>query len=284
MSDKFKTVSTLFSNLINRNAFSNIKNQWGLIKVLRPFLKAKLITFSPYTIYFYPYISRTFNINDRYKTLIHHYSFLQNNYTPAQLEQLFTNGMECFKAVYGDAEFSIILKQNYTSEYEGPLSLYFKVNDDLISTLSFTFMPGDILNEGAENLIYISHLQRAQTQQHNNEHFINFFRNIHPSVVLLRAVEALGLAWGISKCVAITAENQLSYIAGMDKIAFAHTYDEFWKGRGGVYLNCAYHFQLPLLEVPLPAIKQSHRNKTIRRRNRLNEVYTICYYNFCRLK
>ncbi len=280
MRNKIRAAVALLRNLINKQAFSNIRNHWNLSMALSPFIKNKLISNSPYTIHLYPYVSRTFNMQERVKVLIHHYTFLKNTYSPLQLRRLFVHGLECLKITEHDTEFRITLGKNLISEYEGPLSLCFKVNGDLISTMSFTFLPGYFFGSKDETIIYISHLQRSQTPAINNSKFLQYFKNIHASAVLLKAIEAFALALDINVCVAIAAENQLNCRSEGDQEIFKHTYDDFWEGRGATYLNGHYFFNLPINDIPMPDIKQTHRNKTLRRRKQLSSVYDICYNHF----
>lgn len=282
MRNKIRAVAALLRNLINRRTFSNIRNHWNLSMALSPFLEDKLISNSPYTIYLYPYISHSFNMQERVKVLIHHYTFLKNTYSPLQLKRLFVHGFECLNITERGAAFSITIGKNVISEYEGPISLFFKVNEDLISTMSFTFLPGYLFNSQCGNIIYISHLQRSKTPAINNDKFLQYFKNIHPSAILLKAIEAFALALNIKTCVAIAAGNQLNCRSEKDQEVFINTYDDFWKGRGAAYLNGNYFFDLPISDIPMTDIKQTHRNKTHRRRRQLSSVYDICYHNFCK--
>jgi uncharacterized protein VirK/YbjX len=272
MRNKAKAVKVIFLHLANNSVFSNIRNYWNLTIVLSPFLKLGLITRNAYTKYLYPCMSHGFDWRLRFKTIIHHYSFLNNTYSPIQLKKIFSQGIECFREIYDDATFSITLNTNPEYEYEGPLSFYFKVNNDLISKMSFTFFPGHCVNSDVENTLYITHLQRAPTQEKNNESFYKYFKNIHPSAVLLKAIEAFALTLNIKQIIAITAKNQLNYAYQENLNTFQHTYNDFWQERGGICRDDNYFFTLPLSETPLLDIKQKHRNKTVKRRRRLRDV------------
>ncbi|WP_457128799.1 DUF535 family protein [Mucilaginibacter sp. HD30] len=283
MSDKVKGIVAILSYMIHGQVLLNIGNFWKLSRVLSPFLKAKLISNRPLTIFLDPYISRPFDSRQRNQVLICHYTFLSRTIPTVHLRQLFLYGLECVKLSIEDCEFSIVLQKNIISEYEGPLSLCLKVNNDLISTMSFSFLPGELMGCRSGVLLYIAHLQRSPTLKANNDRFLDLFNKIHPSAILLKAIEAVAVSLDIDTLLAVGAANQLSNSPGLDQKAFANTYDEFWQARGAARFHDDYLFTLPLKEIPILDIKQKHRNKTVRRRDLLSEVYEICYANFSKV-
>lgn len=259
------------------NIIVHLKKHYELMQVLKPFRKAKLINFRTYVIYLFSFISRSLNVHEKLQILNYNYSFLKNIFNSNQLNQLFKEGIEFYKESSDEDDYTVVLTYSSILEFEGSLSLFFKVNNVKIFTLSFTFAPGEIFKSNNETVIYISCLQGVKNQFGNISKTTKYFQDIIPPVILLKALEAFAVSLKIKEILGILAKDQLSFDDEMDYESFYSNYDNFWKNSGGRLINGNYVLTCPITQKSISLIRQNHRNRTIKKRQKLNDVYTACY-------
>jgi len=260
--------------VFNKNALKNLKNQLKLIALIQYFTAEKFVHFRTNLYHLTDYLSGEFTTDEKLRILYHHYSFLKNNFTNKQLGQIFNAGVECFKEDSNIGKYSIVLGSSSTLEFEGSLSLYLMFNDIKIATLSFSIVPGSLFNIPEEHVAYITCTQRIGQHKARILAAIKHFRDIVPSVLLMKSFEAILLTLGISACVGISYKNQLTALKHPGEEGKYHAfYDELWMNYGGIDIAGNYLVPLPLAQKPLLLIKQTHRNRTVRKRLKLREIY-----------
>ena len=79
-----------------------------------------------------------------------------------------------------------------------------------VATLSFTIIPGAIFNIPEEHVAYITCTQRIGQHKVRILAAIKHFRDMVPSVLLMKSFEAILLTLGITSCVGISHKNQLT--------------------------------------------------------------------------
>jgi uncharacterized protein VirK/YbjX len=282
-------VGKKISNLIKRFVLSpalitNFKKHIELVKVLKPFKKQGFINHRSYLIYLFSYISKSLTTDDRLEILKFHYSFLRKNFSPRYLKQLFENGIECFKENSMEDEYTVSLLPSSMLEFEGSLSLDFKVNGTKIYTLSFTFVPGHVVNIKEHAVIYISRLQRDSKHLEKNSKATKYFNDIVPSAILMRVLEAIATSLNIRTCVGVSAKHQVSLTNEAEYLRFYSIYDEFWLNHGGKFVDNNYLFPIPFEQKYISEIQQKHRNRALKKRRRLEEIYNESYNRVSLLK
>nr|WP_255487031.1 DUF535 family protein [Mucilaginibacter sp. SP1R1] len=265
--------------LFSGSAYVNINQQLKVIDVLKPFIQDKYIHYRIYVIYLFSYLSRAFDTDTKRQILINHYQLLQDRFPPAQLNKLFKSGIVCYSDNCGSNHYELILASSATLEFEGSLSLFFTMNEIKISTLSFTIAPGKLFGLADDHVIYISRLQRAGNHNQNIHTAIKYFNDIIPSVILMKVLEAVAAALHIHTCIGISSDNQLSTYMEPEAEKFYSIYDQFWINNGATLKNGNYIIPLPIAQKPLELIKQTHRNRAIKKRNKLCCIYNISYQN-----
>lgn len=259
--------------------FGHLKKHFALMKVLKPFKNAGLISFRTYGIYLFSYISKSLDVNKKVEILTHNYSFLKNIFPQNQLKKLFKEGIEFYNESSGEDIYSVALHYSSILEFEGSLSLFFYVNNCKIFTLSFTFAPGSVFDTSDKTVIYVSCLQGVKNQFETISKTTKHFNDVIPAVILLKVLEAFAVALNIRTVLGISAKHQLSFGNEADYENFYDNYDDFWYNAGGELVNGNFILPCPVPQKSLSLIKQNHRNRTIKKRGKLNEVYVTCYHN-----
>ena len=265
--------------IFNRNVFSNVKQQLKLTNTLKPYFKAQQLNHRTSVIYLFSYLSGSFNTGQKLAILRHHYGYLKNVLDIAQLRTLFKQGITCYQDCTTGNAYNILLTPGYMLEFEGSLSVSLLMNNIKIAMLSFSVAPGTVFDLPDEHVIYIANLQRFGGHNDDIHKATKHFNDIIPAAILLKVVEALAGVLKISTCIGISAQNQLTSIVMNDHERFYSIYDQFWLNHGGVLKNGDYIIPLPLAQKPLEQVKQTHRNRTVKKRERLKGIYDDAYHN-----
>jgi uncharacterized protein VirK/YbjX len=259
--------------IFNKKAGRNLIDQIKLIKVLRYFTVNKLAHLRVNFYHFTEYLSCSFSIDEKFQALFCHYKYLKTTFTLNKLKQLFNDSIECYTECIEDDKYSIVLTGSSTLEFEGSLSLFLKMNGVNIAVLSFTIVPGKLFGLEDEKVGYITRLQRIGEHKANIQIAIKHFKNIIPAFILIRSFEAILSVLKIETCVGVAYTNQISAKQNVNNENYYSFYDECWMNYGGVYKDGNYIIPTPFAQKPLLAIKQTHRNRTVKKRNKLKEIY-----------
>jgi len=264
--------SVLHRFLFNKNAVRNIINHNKLVSLLRSFNCSNLIFKRTKFIYLFSYLSNSFTTDEKLSILFHHYNFLNNLFAPVALSQLFKTGIECYSENNGLDTYNIILKPSGVLEFEGSLSLYFQMNDVKLATLSFSVAPGKLFNYTDENVFYIACLQQHKPKIDQINIAEKHFNEVKVANILLEVLEALGSIFDIKKLIGVSSANQLTASTNNYTVAYQSIYDEFWIKHNGIFDGQNYIIQLPIPHKPISSIKQTHRNRTLKKRKKLHEI------------
>jgi len=272
-----RAVTKVARHFISGGFRTKIEDQVKLVKVLSPFVNAGFIDKRTYLIYIFSYLSRGFSTDEKRLSLSHHYCFLQQSFDHKKLQQLFNNGITCFKENDGDDVYEAVLSSNDFFEFEGSLSLTLKLNNASIFDLAFTFVPGDLFSLKDETVIYVSGLQGVKNEFEGVHKATKYFKENAPAVILLKVLEAIADCLKIGYLLGISVNNQLSYHETAGYQYFYEKYDEFWENMGGVSKNGNYVIPLPMSQKDILFIKQKYRNRTVKKREVLKGIYWNSY-------
>ena len=221
-------------------------------------------------------MSLSLSIENKLKIFYHHYSFLQERIEPEYLKQIYNNGIVLFTEINGDDHYSIKLIMSKQVEFEGLLSLQFDCNGYELAVIGFTIAPGEIFGLKEQYTGYVTRIQKNGTQKARGYEATKYFKDIFLTSILIKSLEAVFVAFNITNFAGVTATQQISLYLCEYGDAFFTFYDQVWIDNGGVLNNENYIVSLPLLQKPILLVKQTHRNRTLRKRNKLKEIYDQC--------
>ncbi len=224
--------------------------------------------------YILPYLSKSFDVRSKQRILIEHYSFLERKFSLNQLRQLFSeNGLEIYAESSEMDKYSIHLK-SVTShlEFEGSMSLLFKQNDITLYILCFTFVRGAIFELNDPHIVYVSALQGTKNAFEGIRISTKHFKDNSLPVILFKTLEAIAIQLGIKHCIGISAQNHLSLKDAGQYNRFFNNYDIFWQNNGATTICNDYLLSFPLTQKPIEQIVQTHRNRTLKKRQKMKEM------------
>lgn len=270
--DKTKTVARYI--VLDKGVVSKVKRHRDVLKTLQPFRKEKLILFRTTLMYILPYLSKSFGVAVKHRILTDHYSFLNENFSLAQLRQLFNDdGLEVYAEASESDRYSVLLKAvtNHL-EFEGSMSLVFKQDGATLYSLSFTFIRGAVLGINQPYIIYVSALQGTKNEYDRIRNAAKHFKENSLPVILFRTLEAVAISLDIKQCIGISANSSLSLKESSQFERFFNNYDIFWMNSGATAFKGDYLLKFPLEQKPIEQIAQSHRNRTLKKRIKMQQV------------
>jgi uncharacterized protein VirK/YbjX len=188
------------------------------------------------------------------------------------IQHLFSKGIVC----YAENNYKIILSGSEDREREGSLSLYFKDGDVTISQLSFSISAGKTFGVDDENIAIISRFQQISAHLEKIKEAKKHFGDIMPTLILFTVLEAFCMSLNINKVLGINGRDQLSWETQYQH-SYNATYDEFWMHNGGTTTQYGYLMDCPFPQKDLSEIKQSHRNRAKKKRERLDAIYDYAH-------
>jgi uncharacterized protein VirK/YbjX len=274
---RLKTIARVVKYFTSAQLFNRVADQMEVIKVLSPFVSAGFINRRTYLIYIFSYLSRSFSVDEKRRILLHNYSFLRQSFDQKKLQKLFCDGITCFREIDGNDIYEVVLSSNDFFEFEGSSALSLKLNNVAVFDLAFTFAPGKIFGVEDETVIYISGLQGAKNEFDSVYKITKHFKENAPAIILMKVLEAIAAYFKINKLFGISVDNQLSFGGKSDYQYFYEKYDEFWKNTGGIYQQGDYLIPLPMPQKDILLVKQKYRNRTLKKREVLKEIYWNSY-------
>ena len=228
------------------------------------------------------YLSRSFPFERALPILVENYEFLRENFSKTSIEQIFCRGLECWRFDIYSIQF--IKTKEY--DYEGSFALIFKVGENKIYTLSFSFVKSFIRQD--EWVIYIARKQGQPGMLAEFRKTAKTFNDNKIVTMILAATEGLALALGINAIIGVGTKNQLSYRKEEMHEIFSHSYDGYWETQESIRMpNGDYLLPVPMLLKPLEKISAHHKKRTLLKRQRRLEIsisVRAFILNFCQIE
>jgi len=272
-----KTAMVVRHFMPDKKFISKFRMHRAVLQTLSPFRKEKLIFFRTTLMYILPYLSKSFTVSLKQNILIDHYTFLKKKFSVIQLHQLFNgNGLEVYSEINGYDRYNVLLKPVTSHlEFEGSMSLLFKQNNITLYSLSFTFIHASVFGiDDAPYIVYISALQGSKNEYERIRASTKCFKENSLPVILFKALEAIALSLNIKHCLGVSARNHVSLKESGQFERFYNNYDIFWINNGGILIKDEYLLRFPLTQKPIEQIPQTHRNRTVKKRQKMQQLAT----------
>ncbi len=258
--------------------FLHIRGHYKLVKLMRssPYLK-KLLRAQPRLIYKYLgyYLAFDLSTADRLAILTNHYSYLIR-----RMHYEFFNdvlrGTPVWQRTQETTHYQIDLTFPFGIDWEGDLTLIFRVNSVSVYSVAFTLLVDQPTPFFSEPAILVSRIQGAKNfdliKQTTKE-----LGDIVPSALLMAALQGIASACQINRIIGISNQKQLSK---SDEETTFFDYDAFWHSLGSHEVNNnLFYLPVPFPEKPLTLIKANHRKRTVKKRQFKEQIMqSVCTY------
>jgi uncharacterized protein VirK/YbjX len=256
-----------------------------LMRVMRSPIFASLLVCRPKLPYKYlyrPYLVQAFSRKTRLKILTHHYSFLSQHASEMFFEHILNEGYTLWKEVKDGMEDSIVLgfPLEWEHDYEGDLLLTFKHNGAPLYSVTFTLSQGDAFGVDVPCAILVTAIQGVAGKAEAIRYAAKRYHDLSPPVLLMSAVEAIGMALDIRMVAGVGLDQQVQKQTWGDD-HFVFDYDRFWtslvgeRNADGFYLS-----RIPLPLKPIEDVRSKHKKKTALRRVARASIQEMVEMNF----
>ena len=214
------------------------------------------------------YLARDLSAAQRAACFLHHYRFLNAGFPRHLLHQTLHSEVPVFEINESDAAFAVTMGMSKSSdcEYEGELSLYLRVNGAPVFNLSFTIVPGRVVESAAPDVLFITRLQGIEGCLKPISLATRALCDVAPPALLFAVIEGVATACGIREMAGICATRQVSY-SGDCAQSLTEAYDEFFASIGAAGSPAGFfRSSLPLQQKPLAHIKKGHKIRTRKKR------------------
>ncbi len=260
----------------------NITTQVKILHVVSRPVYSRLIAINPRFLLKWmgvDYLARGLTISQQAECFMHHYRRLPDLIPEQVLLQILLD--EILLDEFREAEdyFTIRMGLSRPWDYEGELSLNFEVNNKLVFVLSFTIVPGWVVESDSREVVLISRIQGVKGYYEEIQLATKAMHDVAPPAILFAALCGVADALGFDAMAGINATMKPEwYLCEGESEHIEQAYDEFFaelgitKGPAGFYLS-----QLPPFEKPMTLIKKGHKTRTrIKRAFKRKMAERIC--------
>lgn len=175
---------------------------------------------------------------------------------------LVLKGLEVWHVQLAAQRFSIALAYPFESDFEGELSLVFRVDATPLYTITFTYAPAGAIPLTEKAVVLVSRVQGTKNFALIKQ-TTKLLHESTPAALLLQALGGLCQGCGIDLIVGVGTQVQLSHIKPDNRF----DYTRFWQQLGAEpTTHGLFVLPVPFAEKPIQAIKAHHRARTLAKR------------------
>jgi uncharacterized protein VirK/YbjX len=232
---------------------------------------------------FRDYLAKGLSVQQSVASFVHHYKRLREMLPDSVVRELL-KGDIVLQQLVREGHYVTLAVGKSKLEKEGELSLVVKVDDVVVSTLSFTIIPGWVVGLETSESLLISRLQGAAMDCYSREIGLatKAWRGVGLRWLLLSALEGIAMGMEIDNIAGVTSRRQISFREECAQ-AFGDSYDSFFISLGmKVTKPDFYSANIPLGEKALGDVKGRHRTRAKRRRAMKDQIRSVCAVAFSR--
>jgi uncharacterized protein VirK/YbjX len=254
---------------------TNIRMQFRVFQLLRIGVIARFVCSNPRFLFKYlppDYLIRDLPAPTRTACFLHHYRSLHRVMPDRLLRRILHGDVALYQMREGEHLFEITMgRSRHVAnsrfvDHEGELSLNLLVDGAHIFVLSFTIVPGWVVESGSPDVLMITRIQGGLDVFQKIQLASRAMLGMPPEMLLVAVLQGVGEAFGIRELAGISATRHLCYCEA-DSGIFKRAYDEFFT-RIGATRNSGDFFiaSIPLPEKPLSEVKRGQKTRSRARR------------------
>ena len=262
------------------NAYTHIREVREVLALLARFtLYSEMLQSNPrfgYKFLAGNYLVRGFSISECASCFIHHYRRLRELLSGRLLRQILQDEVTLHAFPGGGDRFTLTMGLSRPYDNEGELTLRLRVGGDIVFVLSFTVVPGWVIESQAAEALLITRLQGIKGRYDQISEATKAMYDVAPSQLLLAALQGVADAFDIRAIAAIPADRQTSYKKDAAS-TFKESYDDLFSGLGlSQSATGFFSSAVPIGQKPLASIKRGHKLRTKEKRAFKQHVQLAC--------
>jgi uncharacterized protein VirK/YbjX len=212
------------------------------------------------------YLVRGFTLRERAACLLHHYRRLKHRLPHRVLRGISDRAAVLMEMRREDTCYAVTMGLPELFQDEGELSLHLQVDGAAVFVLSFTVVPGWVVESKAADVLLITRLQGVPGVFAQIHRVTKALHDVAPGALLVAALQGIAEAWEIREMAGVCARNHRSYEEACAAQLTA-AYDAFFTELGAVRNGKELFVSpLPLAQKPLSRVKPGHKLRTREKR------------------
>ena len=222
------------------------------------------------------YLAQGLTVAERASCFLYHYRRLHAALPESLFRRILREEVEIHEISEDGHRFAITMGLSRPYDEEGELSLHLRVDGPVVFVLSFTIVPGSVVQSPAAEALLITRVQGVKGCYSQISLATRTLHDVGPAALLVAALQGLAVAFAIGEIAAISATRQSCY-SEESAASFKEAYDNFFcelgmsEGAAGFY-----HAPVPVQGKPLTSIKQGHKIRTKEKRAFKQEIRSAC--------
>lgn len=218
----------------------------------------------------HPYLSTLFNSSrtKRCAIMISHYAYVAARLKDDFYDQVADGGIMLWKSVAEGTILRICIEFAKQHRHEGDLILKFEMNYDSLYVLSFSIVPGYLVDTPAPQVILIGRVQGTKERFEEIRRATKLCKDISPAYLLVTAAQAIASELDISFLAGVNSREHLS-----DAVQHSFDYDAFWRTFAEIKTKHNFSvFAASFTGKPFKQISAGHRRRTRLKRHFKSEI------------
>jgi uncharacterized protein len=218
------------------------------------------------------YLARSFSVAQRAACFTHHYQTLHHILPRPFLMRILNRDVIIVSVREAETRYAVTFGLSRSHDKEGELSLNFQVDGATVFIMSFSIVPGIVIQSPSADVLLITRIQGVKGCYKQISRATKALHDVAPGALLLATLQGVAQALGIPALACISGVDQNSYCPEFEA-SFETAYDQFFT-QIGVEKNAAGFFvaDIPLTEKPLMLVKQGHKLRTREKREFKREI------------
>jgi uncharacterized protein VirK/YbjX len=210
------------------------------------------------------YLARGLTVSQQAECFIHHYRRLPGLFSQKLLTEILMGDFLLEEIHRDHHQFAIRLALSRPWDDEGELSLNFEVDGKFVFVLSFTVVPGRVVQSPSEEVILITRVQGVKGRYGEIQLATKALYDVAPPALLLAALCGVACAFGINAMAGISASMKSEFHTYAEEIDHLKgAYDDFFTELGAKKGTASFYLSpLPPQEKPMSEIKRGHKTRT----------------------
>jgi uncharacterized protein VirK/YbjX len=224
------------------------------------------------------YLTPFTNLAQRIKLNSSFYDFLNMNFNDEFFMEL-NKGVLIWKMDCNGNFHNIVLSLPYMTKTEGDLSLQYWFNNDVLHSLTFSFIDGRLMKVKDKKLVFIAGSQGCRSSSPLVRDASKQNHEISPRAALVVALKAISKSLDIKKIAGIKSEYQVHLHNDVD-LKKCHSYDELWIKNYGIDAGLFYVMPINVSPDASEPISGNHASRTRRKRKNREDLFNVIQLGF----
>jgi uncharacterized protein VirK/YbjX len=222
------------------------------------------------------YLIKDLSVSDRAACFVHNYKRLYESLPDRLLRQVLHWGIDLCEFCEDGVRFALKWGCSRPFGKEGEMSLLLLADGEIIFTISFTIVPGQIVRSKQREVILISRIQGTPALPADKMRKAQrALYKLRFGAVLLAGLEGLATSFHIREIASVTSAKQVSYAPDYAE-RFKHAYDDFFEAMAiPVAETGFFSSSIPIEERAIEDVKD-HKARARARRTLKKKISSAC--------